>query len=59
MKNPEEVVPMAKELTGIVQLVRELNEALNDPKALDAALQMVQDAMEKGVIPEPNKPDNA
>ena len=59
MKELTEVMPMPKELTGVIQLVRELNKALNDPKAMDEALKRVQDAMEKGVTPKPTKPDNA
>lgn len=60
MKNPEEVVPMPwKEEVEKLQLLRELNKALNDPKSMDEALYRVQQAIEKGVIPEPTKPDNA
>lgn len=59
MNDNEKVMPMPKEQTGFVQMVRELNAALNDPQALDEALKRVQDAMEKGAIPEPIKPDNA
>ena len=59
MENPEEVVPMPwKEEVENLQLLRELNKALNDPKTMDEALYRVQQAREKGVIPEPGKPDN-
>lgn len=48
-----------KEEVEKLQLLRELNKALNDPKSMDEALYRVQHAIEKGVIPEPTKPDNA
>lgn len=40
-----------RDLVGLVQLIRELNLALNDPKALDKALLEMQTAMEKGATP--------
>lgn len=45
----EEVVPMGyKEQIGLIQAIRNLNKALNDPEALDKALYDMQRAMEKG-----------
>ena len=48
-----------KDMVGVVQLIRELNEALNDPKKLDEALFKMQEAMEKGATAMPDKPGNA
>lgn len=45
----EEVMPMGyKEQIGLIQAIRNLNKALNDPEALDKALYDMQRAMEKG-----------
>lgn len=45
----EEVMPMGyKEQIGLIQAIRSLNKALNDPDALDKALYDMQRAMEKG-----------
>ena len=37
-----------KEQIGLIQAIRNLNKALNDPEALDKALYDMQRAMEKG-----------
>ena len=45
----EEVMPMGyKEQIGLIQAIRNLNKALNDPEALDKALYDMQRVMEKG-----------
>lgn len=55
-----EVMPMGyKEAVGMVQLIRELNKALNSPEELDKALYEMQKSMEKGATVKPDEPGNA
>lgn len=44
-----------KDMIGVIQLIRELNKSLNDPKALDKALYQMQLAMEKGAAEQPSQ----
>ena len=52
-----EVIEMGyKDSIGLLQAIRELNRALDDPKALDEALR-IQAAMEKGAADTGTKKD--
>ena len=49
MEADEEVMSMGyRDLIGVIQAIRSLNKALNDPEALDKELYDMQRAMEKG-----------
>ena len=54
-----EEMASSKEMIGLLEALRIINETLNDQAKLDKAIVRIQNAIEKGAAAKPTKPDNA